>query len=150
MTVEAKLLVKTLSRNDLGLTGGHQGGILVPRVEAAFLFFPALDATQFNPRTVVCFRDEVLARDWDLNFIYYNGRLLRRSSRNEYRLTGLTGFFRSHDAVVGDELEFREMADGSRTLQLRRANEIEVGEEPDPDVIVLSGKWKTIRRGNFL
>ena len=41
---------KTLSANDVGATGGHQGGILIPKSEAELLLFlPALDPKVKNP-----------------------------------------------------------------------------------------------------
>ncbi|GAB1458090.1 hypothetical protein MASR2M48_33980 [Spirochaetota bacterium] len=38
----SKQVVKKLSKNDLGLTGSHQAGILVPRVDEILNFFPFL------------------------------------------------------------------------------------------------------------
>jgi hypothetical protein len=150
MTEQVAVLTKKLSPNDLGITGGHQAGILVPRVDAAISFFPRLDVDEFNPRVLVDFRDRDLGSTFRLNFIYYNGKTLGRSSRNEHRLTGLTKYFRLHDAAVDDYLELREMSDGTRTIAVLHHGTVPSAVDADPNVIVLSGNWKTIRRGNFL
>ena len=45
-----KTFIKTLSANDVGTTGGHMGGILVPKGDGELLaFLPALDRNVLNP-----------------------------------------------------------------------------------------------------
>src|SRR5215469_7482404 len=41
---------KTLSANDVGSTGAHQAGILIPKDPKILAFFPTLDASTKNPR----------------------------------------------------------------------------------------------------
>ncbi len=67
-------IIKKLSRNDLGLTGGHQAGICVPKTVIAKEFFPQLKAEQYNPRVVIPMYFEK-DRD-DVNFIFYNNKLI--------------------------------------------------------------------------
>ena len=63
---------KKLSANDVGKTGGHQAGILVPKEEHILSFFPVLDRAEKNPRmTLVMFERTNRAR-WEFNFIFYN------------------------------------------------------------------------------
>jgi hypothetical protein len=45
-----KTFIKTLSANDVGTTGGHMGGILVPKGDGELLaFLPPLDPNVLNP-----------------------------------------------------------------------------------------------------
>jgi len=151
MDQEERTLVKTLSRNDIGATGGHQAGITVPRTPEALLFFPTLDSRINNPRIEIPFADRRSGSIVSLSFIYYNGRLLGSSTRNEYRLTGLTRYFRDRSALPGDRLEFSKTGDGTYEIDFSTGPDPEAESvAPDDGVIVLSGTWKTIRRGNFL
>jgi hypothetical protein len=97
-------VTKRLTANDIGDTGGHQAGITIPKAGPMIAFFPRLDVREFNPRATLRAIDFHTNDMFDLEFIYYNGRLLGRSTRNEYRLTGLSRFLRRNDAVVGDLL----------------------------------------------
>lgn len=98
---------KVLSANDIGATGGHQAGILVPKRNSALLaFFPYLDAAVLNPDAWVEVEDEE-GRVWKLRYIYYNNILhVENGTRNEYRLTHLTQYLRKVGAMVGDSLVF--------------------------------------------
>ncbi len=103
-----KTISKTLSANDLGLTGGHQSGILVPKkLLDEVSFFPALSSREKNPRVKLTFQlrnsDEFLL----LNFIYYNSKFFG-GTRNEYRLTGLGPYLRRIGASLGDSIKMSE------------------------------------------
>lgn len=151
---------KVLTPNDVGTTGSHQAGIAVPRQDAMLAFFPALDATKYNPRQSLLFREIGGIDEWPLNFIYYNGKLHGRSTRNEYRLTGLTPFFRKHKATVGDILQLGRTQTGRWTIELVRPNEQNVPDKTlrphsfditgEPSVsyetIKLSGTWSAVSR----
>lgn len=83
-----KTFIKTLSANDVGTTGGHMGGILVPRGDGQLLaFLPPLDPGVMNPSAwidCVTLDGQVLR----LRFVYYNNRLhAPNGTRNEYRIT---------------------------------------------------------------
>lgn len=97
-------VIKKLTANDIGDTGGHQSGITIPKSGSMVGFFPPLNAKEFNPRSTLKAIDFHTYEMFDLEYIYYNGKLHGRSTRNEYRLTGLIGFLKKHDAVVGDIL----------------------------------------------
>ena len=93
---------KVLSANDIGDTGGHQAGILVPKQDDILSFFPRLDERSKNPRVHLVFRDDVGER-WEFAFIYYNNRFFG-GTRNEYRLTRMTNYIRAHRLRPGDRV----------------------------------------------
>jgi hypothetical protein len=101
-----KTFIKTLSANDVGTTGGHQGGILIPKGEAELLaFLPPLDPAIKNPDAWIECMDEtgVLRR---FRFVYYNNKLHdQNGTRNEYRVTYMTRYFRDVGANEGDIFE---------------------------------------------
>ena len=95
-------IVKVLSANDTGETGGHQAGILVPKDPMLLSFFPKLDAGIYNPRVHLRFVDDG-GTFWEFAFIYYNNALFD-GTRNEYRLTRMTKYIRQAGLAVGDEV----------------------------------------------
>jgi hypothetical protein len=106
-----------LSKNDLGLTGGHQAGIVVPREIVKKGFFPFLDQSIKNPRTTIHFQlsdSSILCAQ----YIYYNSKILGCGTRNEFRLTCLTGYFRSEHLCVGDILKFGKIDNDEALFQL--------------------------------
>ena len=129
---------KILSANDLGETGGHQAGILIPRQPEILAFFPALTTDTKNPRHLLTFRDEHGGR-WDFPFIYYNGKYFG-GTRNEYRLTGMTSYFREAGLVAGDELLLEKRAEGGRRINFRRARASRI----EDGVLRLGGGWKVV------
>jgi hypothetical protein len=131
-----KSIKKVLSPNDIGLTGGHQAGILVPKKEEILSFFPKLDGSEKNPRYLLTFYDDCDVR-WDFSFIYYNNALFG-GTRNEYRLTRMTKFIKSNNLKVGDEVILTHENDGSKRISYER-NEKQIGA-----TLKLSGEWKVI------
>lgn len=101
---------KNLTENDTGETGGHQGGITVPRKDSGLLvFFPNLDLDTFNPEAWIECEDPE-GRVWKMRYVYYNGKTFspKKSTRNEYRITYMTKFFRHWRVASGDQLIFTE------------------------------------------
>jgi Restriction endonuclease EcoRII, N-terminal len=150
MTLE---IAKKLSANDVGETGGHQAGVLVPREKTVLDFFPQLDATVKNPRMVITVRELPVGNRWTFNYIYYNTKLLGTGTRNEYRLTGMTAFLRSLNVKVGDELRFSRDEDLNYTVRLVRAgqptltgNDDQHADSAVDDVLTLSAGWRVIKR----
>lgn len=141
-------IVKTLSANDVGTTGAHQAGIHIPRNPLMLDFFPSLDPSEFNPRRELYFEDIQGESTFKLNFIYYNGKLFGRSTRNEYRLTGLTPYFRVSRARPGDHLRLAKIAGGRWGLEvLRKQPAATAVKSSDPDdIIKLSGTWSASSR----
>lgn len=145
---EIDSISKTLSSNDLGLTGSHQAGITVPKSGPMLAFFPHLSPEIFNPRILLDGFDELLESDFALNYIYYNGKIHGTGTRNEYRITGLTKFFRSHDARIGDEIRFSKLY-GHRlgvSVISKHIQETKDAATDSPVRIKLSGNWSTYRR----
>jgi hypothetical protein len=113
-----KEIHKTLSSNDVGKTGTHQAGILIPKDKDILSFFPALGNDDHNPRVRLLFLDD-LASQWFFNFIYYNNKFFG-GTRNEYRLTGLTSYIRQNRLDVGDEICLYLDEDNDRFISFKR------------------------------
>jgi hypothetical protein len=133
---------KVLSRNDVGATGGHQAGIAVPRQPELLEFFPRLDAAHTNPRVNIEFRDLSTGSIVTFSYIYYNGKLLGTSTRNEYRLTGMSKYLRLRGAEPGDSIVFTRDGNGY-SIDFRSASDslVDSPVSEDHSIINLSGKW---------
>lgn len=141
-----KSVLKTLSANDIGITGGHQAGIVVPKRREILQFFPALPSTQKNPRLVLPVRDVTSNEMWEFNYIYYNNRFFDEGgTRNEYRLTGMTRYLRMVAADVGDEIEFEKDENGSYHMRLHRKS-FAMSHSGSDDMLVLRSGWIIINR----
>ncbi|BBU33380.1 hypothetical protein BTHE68_71140 (plasmid) [Burkholderia sp. THE68] len=97
---------KTLSANDVGATGAHQAGILIPKSEKELLdFLPQLDSAVKNPDAWIECVDEAGVHH-RFRFVYYNNRLHDATgTRNEYRITYMTKYFKAAGASEGDTFE---------------------------------------------
>jgi len=133
-----RVVVKVLTANDTGQSGGHQAGILIPKKPEILQFFPALDPAVKNPRAVLRFVDEE-SHSWLFTFIYYNNRFFG-GTRNEYRLTGMTAYLRSNRLSAGDEIALWMGDDGIRRVAARSRS----GPSPssDGESIVLGSGWR--------
>jgi hypothetical protein len=128
-----KTFSKTLSANDVGATGGHQGGILIPKSETELLaFLPPLEPEVKNPDAWFECVDEVgvLRR---FRFVYYNNRLHdQNGTRNEYRITYMTRYFREMSAREGDTFEIsRDEGEPNYSIRViqKAAGPVEPAEE---------------------
>lgn len=111
-------LRKQLSDNDVGATGAHQAGTYLPKETLSF--FPPLDEEKLNPSASLVFAD-TLGTKWIFRFVHYNNRRFG-GTRDEYRLTRMSGFLHSQSAQPGDEIILRRSAsDGSYAISCRRA-----------------------------
>ncbi|MBY4895304.1 restriction endonuclease [Rhodobacteraceae bacterium N5(2021)] len=122
---------KRLSANDVGTTGGHQGGVLIPKGEKELLaMLPALDQDVKNPDAWIECIDET-GHTLKFRFVYYNNRLHDPGgTRNEYRITHMTSWFRDVGAREGDEFEISRASFGNRySIGIRPKD----AEEPEPD-----------------
>jgi hypothetical protein len=136
--VKPKGVEKILSPNDIGETGAHQAGIVVPKTGDILTFFPTLDRTVKNPRSLVKAVDDE-GKAWSLNFIYYNNRFFG-GTRNEFRLTGLTAFFREFNLKANDVLLLWHERPNATRISFRR-------KQPTAAVhgrITLAATWKVI------
>lgn len=143
-----KKFIKTLSANDVGTTGGHMGGILVPKGDGELLaFLPPLDASTLNPSAWI----DCQAPDGSplrLRFVYYNNRLhTPGGTRNEYRITYLTKFLRSEGAKEGDVFEIAK-EDGSSFYRIRVIStggvEPPADDDDSPIRIKLTTGWRRV------
>lgn len=136
-------IVKTLSPNDVGETGGHQAGLHIPKKKSILSFFPCLEPSARNPRVHLRFKDQS-GYHWKFAFIYYNNKFFG-GTRNEYRLTGMTRYIREAGLVSGDEVLMHRHANGSFSISYRRAQEPSIAHsETRGTVLILSPNWKTI------
>jgi len=120
--MKPKTFAKSLSANDVGATGSHQAGILVPKSDPQLLaFFPRLDHTELNPDALLIAKDDQ-GQEWKFRYVYYNNRLHSETgTRNEYRLTRLTAYFDSVNAKPGDVLVFASVGGlGQYRISLQR------------------------------
>lgn len=134
-----RAIAKELSANDTGDTGGHQAGILIPKNPEILSFFPALDRKTKNPRHHIVFHGEDGTR-WEFAFIYYNNKFFG-GTRNEYRLTHMTNYIRSHNLKPGDKIILRHEDGGKRYVACRRAKPVMSGSGK----IKLGSSWRIIK-----
>lgn len=137
---------KTLSANDVGATGTHQAGILVPKGEQDLLaFLPPLNAGIKNPDAWIYCTDEN-GNQRKFRLVYYNNKLHdKNGTRNEYRLTYMTGYLREMRAVEGDALEFsREDVNADYSVRLVRKVEAAANAADAPVRIKITAGWRRI------
>lgn len=130
------VLRKTLSANDIGATGSHQSGMVVPRTMKGF--FPPLDETTLNPSVWLVVRMGDETGVW--RFIHYNNRVVAGGTRDEYRLTRTSGFLQGAGATAGDTVELTRNHPDEYSFRLLRT-------EPSAAGLVLStsGPWRIVR-----
>ncbi|MBO7500901.1 MAG: hypothetical protein J6T45_06090 [Fibrobacterales bacterium] len=138
---EGYVVEKVLSANDCGLTGGHQAGALIPKEERILEFFPKLNGKEKNPRCVLHFIDDSGASH-QFCFVHYNTKLLGCGTRNEFRLTRMTGYIRASGLGVGDVLVFSRK-DGKYHVGFRKQASKGARQE-NGVILVCSGKWKIV------
>ena len=142
-----KTFVKTLSANDVGTTGGHMGGILVPKGDGELLaFLPRLDPAVLNPSAWIdC--ETSGGQILRLRFVYYNNRMhAPKGTRNEYRITYLTKFLREEQANAGDAFEISKAngADRYRIKVIPIGGAQEKVENDGPVRIRLTTGWRRV------
>lgn len=147
LTVEDKMseqsFSKLLTPNDTGASGGHQVGIHIPKSETQLIsFLPRLDASTKNPSYLLNCLDDA-ERWWEFRYVYYNNKLHDpKGTRDEYRITRMTGFMRTMDAHPGDIITISGIPrSGSVKLVISRSN----GNLPEhiPQRVKLRG-WQRI------
>lgn len=138
---------KVLSANDVGATGGHQAGILIPKSEAALLsFLPSLDSSVKNPDAWIDCKDET-GQVRRFRFVYYNNKFHDpNGTRNEYRITYMTGYFREMRARENDIFEIsRADGDLEYTIRIVRPVSESLGLKNDEVVrIKITSGWRQI------
>lgn len=144
--MKKKSFSKTLSANDVGATGTHQAGILVPKTEQELLaFLPRLDPGIKNPDAwILCVDEQGIERKF--RFVYYNNRLHdANGTRNEYRLTYMTSYLKEIRAAEGDGLEFsREEGVAVYTIRLVRKPDPVMQATDGPVRIKITSGWRRV------
>ena len=101
---------KVLSANEVGETGSHQAGIYIPKGSEWRDLFGELDQGAVNPEKEIDVWIAATGECHHLRYIYFNGKQVGTSTRNEYRLTSgvtsLADFLGSLNARSGDLVEF--------------------------------------------
>jgi hypothetical protein len=141
-----KIFAKILTANDVGDTGSHQAGICVPKSKQELLsFFPILDSTNFNPETWLDCIDAD-GQTWAMRYIYYNGKIHGKNTRNEYRITHMTKLFKKYAVKAGDEIFFTKEAEGHAPYYIdisSQADQQYEGQQNTQLVLQLRG-WRQI------
>ena len=135
---------KRLSANDVGSTGGHQGGILIPKTERELLeMLPHLDSKVKNPDAWLECTDNA-GQLLKFRFVYYNNKLHDDGgTRNEYRITHMTGWFRDIGAKENDEFEISQ-ASGSNIYLININSKSFVDQDLDEPVRVRLKAWRRV------
>ena len=133
---------KLITANDIGLTGSHQAGILIPKTLT--WFFPLLDEHTLNPdrwlTVTTGYGDSHLSR-----YIHYNNKIVtEKGTRDEFRITRIVPALRSAGASAGSVVEFARQSMDEYTLDVVQTDNR--NSEDDPIVIDLSKPWKVVRR----
>jgi hypothetical protein len=135
-------IAKTLTPNDLGLTGGHQAGLHIPKNSPLLDFLPRDQRLIENPRVAVTLVDLDSGHSCCAKLIFYNNAL-RGGTRDEYRMTGTTAFLRKLGAAVGDELIFDLGSKQGLKVQLVKGVDAGASNQIESH-IKLNGKWRFI------
>ncbi|MCK4814147.1 hypothetical protein KA005_00130 [bacterium] len=133
---KTRAITKVLSSTDTGETGSHQAGAHIPKAYQILSFFPALEEDIKNRRTSLYFKD-IEGIKWHFSFIHYNNRYYG-GTRNEYRLTGMTKYFKKYGLKTGDRLTLRQNEAGEYSIE-----HIKSSEQPE-DVLYLGNTWKVV------
>ena len=135
---------KVLTANDTGETDGHQAGVHIPKSQIELIgMLPVLDAKLKNPDCwLKCVDSD--GTEWKFRYVYYNNKLHEeRGTRNEYRITHMTKFFRASGATSGDILQISgEEKKGELSLSIQ-PQKSEVSQVTDPNRISLRG-WRKV------
>ena len=149
MENKPRAITNTLSFHDSGETGGHQAGICIPKGGEVLRFFPDLGNEEKNPRVSLHFVDSS-GKVWKFNFIYYNNKFFdSKGTRNEYRLTGMTAFFKENGLKAGDDITLIHNDDDTYTIQYKRQNKpnvtvIKTEDGKERKRLSIGSDWKII------
>ena len=123
---------KVLTANDTGHSRGHQAGIHVPKGQQDLIaLLPQLSAAEKNPSVWLSAVDEQETR-WQFRYVYYNNSLHGATgTRDEFRITHMTSYFRAVGARPGDVLIIRG-SPGTGEIAIEVRKDEDVIAEPQP------------------
>ena len=126
---------KVLSPNDVGETGAHMAGIYIPKDPQLIEFFPVLDSNEKNPQQEIDFEHDADGTHYTFKFIHYNNAQHDPGgTRDEYRLTRMTEFFR-----------VTRMTSGETLVLYRSGNQYYISDAPPPGGITPTGQhWAVV------
>ena len=136
---------KMLTANDTGETGGHQAGIHIPKSQTELLaLLPYLDPTLKNPDAWLEMTDDT-GVTWRFRYIYYNNKFHDEGgTRDEYRITHMTKFFRAVGAVEGDVMIVSGPTESDNyTISVRKADQDHESQSGRPVRVRLTG-WRRV------
>lgn len=136
---------KELTANDTGETGAHQAGVHIPKSQTDLLsFLPCLDRSTKNPDAWLEMKDDT-GDVWRFRYIYYNNSFHDPGgTRDEFRITHMTGFFRSVGASAGDTLVLSGKPGSWRyDVSVRKTREATEAESSVPIRVRLRG-WQRV------
>jgi len=136
---------KGLTANDTGETGAHQAGVHIPKSQTDLLsFLPPLDPSIKNPDAWLEMKDDA-GEVWRFRYIHYNNSLHDPGgTRDEFRITHMTGFFRSAGAAAGDTLVLSGIPGTGRYNILVRKPDQVVEDEPSAPVRIRLRGWQRV------
>ena len=135
-------IFKKLSPTDTGENGCHQAGILIQKEDRILNFFPSLDKKIKNPRKSINFKDDS-GKVWNFNFIYYNSKFFS-GTRNEYRLTGTTGYMKQNNLKSGNTIFLTRKSDGLYFISCKKIIEPSENLKEDSKVLKCGNKWRVV------
>lgn len=137
-------IIKRLSGNDTGLTGGHQSGVYYPKTFFEYAFPEILTTEVRNPTLSIeeCYFPDFDHTIHDLHVKYYNNKFFG-GTRNELRITNWGGKCSPTQdveqtgaiflfAVLRTEQSFQAIAWVAQSLAEEEMIEAWLGEEVDP------------------
>jgi hypothetical protein len=135
---------KTLTANDTGETGGHQAGIHIPKSQTELIaFLPPLDPSVKNPDAWLEMTDET-GGIWRFRYIYYNNKHHDEAgTRDEFRITHMTKYFRAAGAGEGDVMVISgEPGSIRHSISIRKADQ--PGPTGDTPVRIRLQGWRRV------
>ena len=83
-------------------------------------------------------------QQWNtIKFIYYNNKFHDEGgTRNEYRLTGTTGFIKNYALKEGDIITLSKYKNDQYSIGL---TENKSSPETPEDILILGNSWRTVR-----
>lgn len=115
----SNVVVRWLTANDVGSTGTHQSGFLIPKSLIKAGLFDLLPTSELNPRLRLLFLDVYHSEEFVVNYIFYNNKYFG-GTRSEYRVTGLSSFVRKNGLKVGDAIEITRIDERNYEIVIKK------------------------------
>ena len=145
--MKMKSFSKTLRANDVGITGSHQSGLHIPKIELELLtILPSLDLSVKNPDAwIECL--DVNRQIHQFIFVYYNNKFHDPTgTRNEFRITHMTGYLKKEAACEGDTFQISKNEDSPyyEIRVLRQEKNRDIQKDEDVVRIKIKSDWRRV------